>query len=613
MGPGRRADPAAARRGRVRRLHSRQHAGLPVSILNRSPRPRPRILDDAEPLRERVATTATSLLGLARDRRRPAAEPRAHPALDDPRARVAQGARPRPRGADPADPDAARSTRVGVLDLESFFPAKERFALAMGSTTCSPRRASPPGSRASRSTWRAAAHGGGQAARRDLLHRPPRRRRAHVLRHAAAERDARLDARAVRHDQPARAPLHGRDLRLLPAGRESAVEAPAAHPAQAGARVRLGVVLATQNPVDLDYKGLSNTGTWFIGRLQTERDKARVLEGWRARPPAGDQSFDRAEMEQTLAGLGSRVFLLHNVHEDGPVIFETRWAMSYLRGPLTRAQIKKLMAGRRPAAAPRLPPRPRPPARPPRRPRRHARAGVLRGPRRSGQRATRPRSRRSPVLPARAGRGRRTARSFTAAVRARPGSASWTRKRASTRARSRAGDGHHDGAVPVSWEAAADATSPSPSSRRRPTGATEYAPIPRRRRAKSYEAWRKDLVSWLSASSAGAVPGSRLETLSRPGESERDFRIRLGRSAARSVTSGRRPCGRSTRRARPCSKSASAGRGRPWRGSSNRSAAGLQTVISVGATLLGAFFGRKTVSAASVGRATTAARGAGRV
>jgi hypothetical protein len=102
----------------------------------------------------------------------------------------------------------------------------------------------------------------------------------------------------------------------------------------------LGCLLATQNPVDLDYKGLANTGTWFIGRLQTERDKMRVMEGLEGASAGG--AFDRAEMERILAGLGSRRFLLHNVHDEGPVVFQTRWAMSYLRGPLTREQIRKL-------------------------------------------------------------------------------------------------------------------------------------------------------------------------------------------------------------------------------------------------------------------------------
>src|SRR5690606_2317016 len=71
----------------------------------------------------------------------------------------------------------------------------------------------------------------------------------------------------------------------------------------------LGVVLATQNPVDLDYKGLSNAGTWFLGRLQTERDKLRVLEGLEGVSAEGGTRFNRQEMDALLAGLKSRVFL----------------------------------------------------------------------------------------------------------------------------------------------------------------------------------------------------------------------------------------------------------------------------------------------------------------
>lgn len=103
----------------------------------------------------------------------------------------------------------------------------------------------------------------------------------------------------------------------------------------------LGVVLATQNPVDLDYKGLSNAGTWFIGRLQTERDKARVIDGLLG--AAGD-GLNKARLEQLLANLGNRVFLMRNVHEAAPVLFRTRWTLSYLRGPLTLQEIAKLSA-----------------------------------------------------------------------------------------------------------------------------------------------------------------------------------------------------------------------------------------------------------------------------
>src|SRR4029453_7188449 len=110
----------------------------------------------------------------------------------------------------------------------------------------------------------------------------------------------------------------------------------------------VGVMLATQNPIDLDYKALSNTGTWFLGKLQTERDKARVLDGLEG----VSSSWTREQIDQTLSGLRSRVFLMQNVHEKEPVTFETRWTLSYLRGPLTRDELRKAIGtpGSRPAA-----------------------------------------------------------------------------------------------------------------------------------------------------------------------------------------------------------------------------------------------------------------------
>ena len=114
----------------------------------------------------------------------------------------------------------------------------------------------------------------------------------------------------------------------------------------------LGCVLVTQNPVDIDYKGLTNAGTWFIGKLQAERDKERVLEGLKNAINEAGGNSEAVDYDSMIAQLSSRVFLLHNVHDDKPIVFHTRWAMSYLRGPLTKPQVRKLMQQKKPSINP---------------------------------------------------------------------------------------------------------------------------------------------------------------------------------------------------------------------------------------------------------------------
>jgi hypothetical protein len=105
----------------------------------------------------------------------------------------------------------------------------------------------------------------------------------------------------------------------------------------------VGILLATQNPVDLDYKALSNAGTWFVGKLQTERDKARLVEGLQGVAAERGTLNDKSYLETVISALGNRIFLLHDVHRGQPVLFKSRHALSFLRGPLTRDQIELLM------------------------------------------------------------------------------------------------------------------------------------------------------------------------------------------------------------------------------------------------------------------------------
>jgi len=103
----------------------------------------------------------------------------------------------------------------------------------------------------------------------------------------------------------------------------------------------VGIVLSTQNPVDLDYKGLSNIGTWFVGRLQTRQDIERVIDGLGGK---ADEQISREEITRTLANLPKRTFFLKSAHLEGIRLFTTRWVMSYLKGPLSKEEIATLMA-----------------------------------------------------------------------------------------------------------------------------------------------------------------------------------------------------------------------------------------------------------------------------
>ncbi len=111
----------------------------------------------------------------------------------------------------------------------------------------------------------------------------------------------------------------------------------------------IGMMIATQNPADLDYKGLANAGTWIIGKMQTDNDRARVLEGLDSARDA-TSALDVRSVAQLIGRLGPRQFVMHNIHEPAtPFLIHTRWSMSFLRGPLTREQISRLMAGQRAA------------------------------------------------------------------------------------------------------------------------------------------------------------------------------------------------------------------------------------------------------------------------
>jgi hypothetical protein len=366
----------------------------------------------------------------------------------------------------------------------------------------------------------------------------------------------------------------------------------------------LGVVLATQNPVDLDYKGLSNAGTWFIGRLQTERDKARVIEGLEG--AAAGAAFDRQQMERLLAGLDNRVFLMNNVHDDAPVVFHSRWAMSYLRGPLTREQIKKLSSASTGAPASVEPKNPTPlPGQAP---------------------AKTTASQTRPALPP------AIAQYFLAARTPNPGSAallyeptllgagnvdlSDSKLGVETKEQVCLLAPFRDEVVTIDWDQAATLRTSLDDLQKAPEAGAQFGELcSAATDPKSYGRWESDLKRWLQTNFRVELwrsPSTKL--VSQPGETERDFRIRL-REAAHELRDHWAAQLRDKYGAEKARLDQRLHRAEQAvaREDAQASQQGWQTAIAVGATVLGAFIGRKSLKVGTVGRATTAARSASRV
>ena len=234
--------------------------------------------------------------------------------------------------------------QVGVFELDAFFPQKDRFALAASLNNL----IASPGFE----MWRS----GHPLDVDSLLHAPDGRPRASIfyLAHLSdAERMFFVTMLLGQITAWLRRQSGTTTLRALLYIDEVFGYCPP-HPANPPSKslllglikqaraMGLGVVIGTQNPVDLDYKGLANIGVWCIGRLRTDRDKARVLDGLESVAAASGAGLDRDELEQALGRLPGRVFVLHNVHAPHPIVFMSRWAMSFLRGPLTKQEIRDL-------------------------------------------------------------------------------------------------------------------------------------------------------------------------------------------------------------------------------------------------------------------------------
>ena len=312
-------------------------AGIPVSILASLKAPEISWESNRELLREKISGTVTALLGLVGMQDVDPVRSREHILL----ANIFEHAWSQGKDLDLGElilqTQSPPFSKLGVFDVNTFFPEKDRFSLAMllNNILAAPAF----------QVWIE----GQPLDIPSLLYGPDGRPR-HSVFYIAHLTDAErmffvtllysaVEAwmRAQSGTQSLRAILYFDEIfGYMPPTTNPPSKQPMLRMLKQARAFGVGQVLVTQNPVDMDYKALSNAGSWYIGKLQTERDKLRLLDGLESAMAGG---LDRSAYDRMISSLGKRVFLLHNVHEKQPSLFQTRWAMNYLAGPLTRSQI----------------------------------------------------------------------------------------------------------------------------------------------------------------------------------------------------------------------------------------------------------------------------------
>jgi hypothetical protein len=567
-------------------------AGLPLSVVRSFAAPPAELLQDTAALRERISTVVSGLLALL-DRDANPINSRDHVLLST----LFENAWRKGTGLDMASLIAAVRKppldKVGAFDLETFYPAKERLQLAMAINNL----LASPGFAA----WL----NGEPLDIQRLLFTAEGKPRIAVISIAHLSDAERMFIvtlllnevvawmRSQSGTSSLRAILYMDEIfGYFPPTANPPSKQPMLTLLKQGRAFGLGCVLATQNPVDLDYKGLGNAGTWLIGRLQTERDKLRVLDGLESAVPGSD----RAALDRMISSLTPRVFLMRNVHDDAPVLFQSRWALSYLRGPLTGVEISKLMAPRRTAAAPASTT--------------PARASV-------GEAAARPSvpadvpeyflaataagdallykpmvmgSVKLHFVDAKLALDQWQATAYLAPFSDSGGEVLWNEAKVVPDLKSRL------------------STSPAPSS--------TFAQLPANAlRAQSYAAWSKALSSHLFETARSEVlVCDALKATSPPGMSEGDFRAQLTLAAREqrdaAVADLKRKYAPKLATIEDQLRRAAE---RIERERSQLSQQKMQSAFSIGASVLGALLGRRTLSATNVNRAATAARSAARI
>ncbi|HWL53464.1 MAG TPA: DUF87 domain-containing protein [Chthoniobacteraceae bacterium] len=576
-------------------------AGVPVSVIHSLECPPEALLDDPELLADQVETVVASFLGLL-DLKVDATRSREGVLLSA----LLHDAWTKRQPLDLAE--LARRiqkppfAQVGVLDLEAFYPEKERFQLVLALNTL----LASPGF----ALWR-------QGVPLDvgqLLYTKEGRPRMAVFSIAHLSDTERMFfvsmllgatlawTRQQSGTTSLRALLYMDEVfGYFPPTANPPSKKPLLTLMKQARAFGLGVVVATQNPADLDYKGLSNAGTWFIGRLQTERDKLRLLDG------LGGIGVDQKRLTEMLGRLGKRIFLMNNVHENEPVLFETRWALSYLCGPLTREQIRRLprpevgdsTAPEAPAATASRASLARKAEAATAAARPHAGPPMVSGIRQIYPRQFNGSGVLQPVLvgvakiryrDVKAKLDLQQERAFGAAFPQSLEGVAWAEAEALDL-------NDFDTAPPARAEA------------------VEWGEVPPEGvRAASYDAWKREFASWLvNGQSVTLLECPANGMLSQPGESESEFRIRLGQQFRETRDADKQALrGKYARLQESLEKRLRTAEERTRSREAQAGESRMQTLISVGSTLVSMFLGRKRLSATTLSRAATSARGVSR-